>query len=115
MGAPDAGIIGYDARWTEYGQYLSELSDIVRAQWYKLLEEKTTMPPAQTYVQVTFTLNSDGQITKTSIDEETAGRSWALLCTAAIESPQPYRTWSKQMIDVLGKEQKLTYRFLYYW
>ena len=114
-GAPDAGIIGFDARWNEFGQYLNEMSEIVRTQWYVLLEDRQSMPAAHTYAVITFRLKSNGDTEIIKVDEETCGKVGVWNCITAIQKPQPYRHWSKEMIGVLGEEQTLTFKFYYYW
>jgi hypothetical protein len=64
-------------------------------------------------VDVTFTLNSKGEVKVTSVenfaDDLAVGQ-----CTSAITNPGPYRKWTEQMISVLGPETSITFGFYYY-
>jgi 23S rRNA-/tRNA-specific pseudouridylate synthase len=44
-GVTNVGIVGRDARWSEYGEYLNELIEIVQASWYNILRESRVAPP----------------------------------------------------------------------
>lgn len=112
-GTSNVGPIGRDARWSEYGEYMNELTEIIQAQWYSILEESKISPSSGSNVDVTFKLNSDGEVTVIKV-EDTAGKPGTYACLNAIQERQPYRKWTDQMIAVLGKEQTITYRF-YYW
>jgi len=111
-GVANIGILGMDARWSEYGEYMQEFIEIVQASWYSILDESRVSPRSGTHVFVTFTLNSDGEVSIVTT-EETAGKPGAYACTSALTLRQPYRKWPKQMIDVLGNQQTLTFSFYY--
>ena len=112
-GTPNVGILGIDARWSEYGEYMNELIEIIDAEWHKIVEESAVAPKAGTHVVVTFRLNSDGEVLIQSV-EETAGTLGVSQCRSAITVRQPYRKWTEQMIAVLGKEQSITFGFYWY-
>jgi hypothetical protein len=112
-GTTNIGILGIDARWSEYGEYMQELIEIVQAQWYSILRNSAISPKSGTHVIVTFRLNSAGEVTIQSV-EETAGKPGTYACQSAITERQPYRKWTDQMIAVLGTEQSITFSF-YYW
>ena len=111
-GTANVGPIGYDARWSEYGDYMQEFIDIVDAQWRRINSESAVSPKPGTHVIVTFKLNSRGETEITNV-VETAGKTSVYACQAAIEARQPYRKWSEQMIAVLGDSQTLTFSFYY--
>ena len=110
-GTTNVGPIGIDARWSEYGEYMQELIEIIQAQWYSILEESKMRAPG-THVDVTFKLNSNGEVSVIKV-EETAGKPGTYACLNAIQERQPYRKWTAQMIAVLGPEQTMTFRFYY--
>lgn len=112
-GTMNVGPVGIDARWSEFGQYMKEFIDIVDAEFQALTSEYRGHIPPGTRVVVTFTLNSQGEISISKI-EETAGRVAVNQCQSAITNRMPYRKWSDQMISVLGREQTITFGF-YYW
>lgn len=116
LSTDNVGVIGVDARFSEFGDYLQELVETIDAQWHKLVEEMTTYPPARSVVTVRFKLNSHGEISQI-IDvqgEDKAGRVAALVCLDAIRARAPYRPWTKDMVAVLGTEQEIAFAF-YYW
>ncbi len=112
-GTSNIGILGIDARWSEYGEYMQEFIEIVQAAWYGIIDESRVAPKSGTHVFVTFTLNSDGEVSIVTT-EETAGKQGVYACTSALTLRQPYRKWTEQMINVLGKQQTMTFSF-YYW
>ncbi|MBI2510476.1 MAG: hypothetical protein HYV96_00730 [Opitutae bacterium] len=111
-GVQNIGILGIDARWSEYGEYMQEFIEIVQASWYSILDESRIAPKSGTHVFVTFTLNSDGEVSIVTT-EETAGKQGVYACTNALTVRQPYRKWTDQMINILGKQQTMTFSFYY--
>ncbi|MBI2496399.1 MAG: hypothetical protein HYV75_00155 [Opitutae bacterium] len=112
-GVANIGILGMDARWSEYGDYLNRLIEIVQVQWYKILEGQQGAPPRGSHVVVTFRINSKGETEIIKVEDADAGRQGVLSCENAITSPQPYSKWSDAMIAVLGDSQELTFAFYY--
>ena len=114
-GTPNVGILGIDARWSEYGEYMNELVEIIDQTWHGLVENSSVAPKPGTHVIVTFRLNSDGEVRIQSIEKSEGNVALATSqCTTAITTRQPYRKWTEQMIAVLGKEQSITFGFYYY-
>ncbi|MBL9214538.1 MAG: hypothetical protein JNG83_03585 [Opitutaceae bacterium] len=111
-GVSNIGILGMDARWSEYGEYLNELIEIVQVQWNLILRESAVYPARGSHVIVKFKINSKGETTIVTV-EETSGQQGSFSCLNAIQARQPYRKWSDQMIAVLGNEQELTFGFYY--
>lgn len=105
--------LGIDARWNEFGQYMAELIESVDAEFQTITSGYRGHIPSGTRVIVTFSLNSDGEVKVTQI-EETAGRVAVSQCQAAITNRMPYKKWSQAMVDVLGDQQTVTFGFYYY-
>ena len=112
-GVANIGILGMDARWSEYGEYLNELIEIVQTQWYNILRESRVSPPGGTHVIVTFKINPKGETEIVKVEDAGAGKQGVFSCQNAITYPQPYRKWTDQMIAVLGDSQELTFSFYY--
>ncbi|MBI2812796.1 MAG: hypothetical protein HYX71_00750 [Opitutae bacterium] len=112
-GVANIGILGMDARWSEYGEYLNELIEIVQVQWYNILRESRVSPPGGTNVIVKFRINSKGETEIIKVEDSGAGKQGVFSCQNAITYPQPYRKWTDQMIAVLGDSQELTFSFHY--
>ncbi len=112
-GVTNVGIVGRDARWSEYGEYLNELMEIVQVQWYSILEESRVSPPHGSHVVITFKINSKGETDIVKVEDADAGKQGVFSCQNAIQARQPYRKWTDQMIALLGDEQQLTFAFYY--
>lgn len=112
-GVANIGILGMDAHWSEYGEYLQELIEIVQTQWYKILSESRVSPPRGSHVIVSFRINPKGETEITKVEDSGAGKQGVFSCQNAITYPQPYRKWSEAMIAVLGESQELTFSFYY--
>lgn len=112
-GTTNIGIMGIDARWSEYGEYMQELIEIVQTQWYKILQESRVSPPRGSHVVITFKINFKGETEIVKVEDADAGKQGVFFCQNAITYPQPYRKWTDQMIAVLGEEQQMTFRFYY--
>lgn len=112
-GVANIGILGIDARWSEYGEYLQELVEIVQAQWWRINAESRVAPIRGSHVVITFKLNARGEADIVKVEDAEAGRQGVFSCQSAILARQPYRKWTEQMIAVLGEEQQLTFVFYY--
>lgn len=112
-GTRNLGIVGMDARWSEYGEYLAELVEIIQVQWYSILEESRVSPPRGSHVVITFKINSKGETDIVKVEDSDAGKQGVFTCQNAIQARQPYRKWTEQMIALLGDEQELTFAFYY--
>lgn len=112
-GTTNVGVIGIDARWSEFGDYMQELIEIVQAQWYSILRDSKISPQPGSHVYITFKLNSNGEVLVIK-EEDTAGKPGTYACLNAIQERQPYRKWTDQMITILGHDQTITFSF-YYW
>ncbi|RXK56114.1 hypothetical protein ESB00_09645 [Oleiharenicola lentus] len=110
-GVANIGITGIDARWSEYGEYLQELIEIIQASWYRILDESRVSPPRGSMVAVTFKINAQGETDIVKVEDEGAGKQGVFSCQNAIQARQPYRKWTEQMIAMMGEEQTLTFRF----
>ncbi len=110
-GVANMGVIGMDARWSEYGEYLQELIEIVQTQWYRILNESRVSPPRGSHVNITFKINAQGETDIVKVEDFDSGKQGVFSCQNAIQARQPYRKWTEQMITVLGEQQTLTFAF----
>lgn len=113
FGTRNIGLNAWDARWSDYGQYLQKLIDTVQIQWERILIESRVYPVSGTSVKVVFVLDSQGAIARIVSVEGTAGNQAEKACASAITSRSPYGPWTDDMISVLGEEQQLTFTFYY--
>jgi hypothetical protein len=112
IGTSNIGIAGWDARWSNYGEYLQRLIDTVQAEWDNILSNSNAYPSSGTQVLVTFILKSDGSVKFVNVDGNASdlGKKY---CTAAITDRAPYGKWTDDMVAIMGPEQQLTFTFYY--
>jgi len=116
-GTTNVGVLGQDARWSEYGDYLNELIEIIDSEWHGLVDNYQGHIPSGTHVIVTFKISAEGipSILRLELPpDKTTASVVNGQCQTAITARQPYRKWTPQMIAVLGTEQTLTFGFYYY-
>lgn len=114
FGTKNAGITGFDARWSNYGAYLQRLVDTVQIQWERLILQMSAMPANGSTVQVKFVLNDEGRVTNIVNVEGTASDTGQRACVSAITDRSPYGPWTDDMRAVLGSQQELTFTFHYF-
>jgi hypothetical protein len=113
FGTSNIGLAAWDAKWSNYGQYLQKLIDTVQIQWERVLTESRIYPTSGTNVKVVFNLNSKGEVSRIVSVEGTAGNQAEKACASAITARAPYGPWTDDMVAVLGEEQELTFVFYY--
>jgi hypothetical protein len=113
FGTANIGNIAYDAKWSNYGQYLQKMIETVQIQWERILIESRVSPVSGTSVKVVFQMNKEGRISQIVSVEGTAGNQAEKACTSAITARAPYGDWTDDMIAVLGESQELTFTFYY--
>jgi hypothetical protein len=114
MGVSNSGVVGVDAHFSQFGDYLQELIDIVQIQWDRILSSSGTRPKPTTHVMISFKLNSKGEIAEIIKVDGDAGDYGTSAALASIKERAPYRAWTKEMVAVLGDDQVITFTF-YYW
>lgn len=114
VGVNNAGTIGVDAHFSQFGDYLQELIDTVQIQWERILNTSGISPPSGSHVTIRFRINSQGQIAEILKVDGNAGDYGTNAALSAIRDPAPYRPWTKEMVAVLGNDQVITFSF-YYW
>jgi hypothetical protein len=112
-GTSNIGLAGWDARWSNYGEYLQRLIDDVQAEWDNLLNNSGALPPSGTSVAVTFILKSDGTVSRIVKVEGNAGDLGQKYCVSAITDRGSYGKWTDDMVAMMGTEQELTFSFYY--
>jgi hypothetical protein len=113
-GVSNAGVVGVDAHFSQFGDYLQELVDIVQIQWERILTSSSTAPKPTTHVLISFRINSKGEIAEILKVDGDAGEYGTRAALSAIQERAPYRAWTKEMVAVLGDDQVITFTF-YYW
>lgn len=70
-------------------------------------------PTHSTHVTISFRLNSKGEIADIIKTDGDAGEYGTNAALSAIREPAPYRSWTKEMVTVLGEDQVLVFDFHY--
>jgi len=115
FGTNNIGLSAYDARWSNYGQYLQKMIEAIQQNWEKLITESKYYPQSGTVVSVTFVLNSKGEIASIKNVQESPDKLANNWCVSGI-SPREgfsYGMWTDDMVAMLGTEQEMTFSFLY--
>ena len=111
---PGLGTLAIDAKFSEFGEYLDRMYEIVGTQWL-LLASHVRRGSVQTSsrVIVDFVITSDGTLRTIEIAFSSAGQASTLICKDAIQSRAPFNDWTEEMIDSLGEEQPIRVTFIY--
>lgn len=114
IGTANIGPVAFDAKWSNYGQYLQQLIETVQIQWDRILIQSRVYPASGTMVIVKFRLDKKGNVAEIidvgpSAVADQASRS----CVSAITARSPYGEWTDDMVQVLGESQELTFSFYY--
>jgi hypothetical protein len=115
LGTQNIGVNAWDAKFNNYGLYLSKMIEAIQLRWDNLIASSRSYPTPGSRVTVTFTLDSAGKVAAIGKVDGDAGSLATGWCTIAI-SPDPefsYGAWSDDMIAVLGDKQELTFTFFY--
>ncbi len=113
IGTRNIGPVAFDAKWSNYGQYLQQLIETVQIQWDRILIQSKVYPASGTMVVVKFRLDKGGSIAEIiSVIPGNADQA-SRACVSAITARAPYGEWTDDMIQVLGESQELTFSFYY--
>ena len=111
--APRIGEVAVDAKFSEYGDYIARMLDVIVRQWHLLAWETLGSAESGTLVAVSFRIDSSGAVDSVEVLRSTASLTATLICQDAIASRQPYGPWTRDMVEVLGEEQTINIRFSY--
>jgi hypothetical protein len=108
------GPIGFDAKFSQFGYYLSRMFETIQMQWYSLLADVTIgQEKRPAFVIVEYTLDSEGKVVESKVLDTNAGQLATLLCRDAVESRAPFGLWTEQMVDQLGDQTQIILKFIY--
>jgi len=114
VGVSNAGVIGVDAHFSQFGEYLQRLVETVDMEWNNILRASAAGPKPSTHVMISFKINSQGEVSEILKVDGDAGEYGTSAALSGIKNRSPYGPWTKDMIAVLGEEQTITFTF-YYW
>ncbi len=106
------GTVAIDATFSEFGEYQQQFLAAVQAGWYREIEFFQPMDTAAR-VHVRMNLLADGTVSDVEIVETTAGEIASLICQTAVEKRSPFRPWTREMVEVFGRDRTLDIVFHY--
>jgi hypothetical protein len=112
-GVSQTGRVGYDAKFSQFGEYMERMVEVVTQRWHSLAAVRSYRETTSS-VRLEFKLRQDGSIGELYTIDTSAKALGILLCRSAIEQGAPYGSWTQEMVDVLGDEQTITFTF-HYW
>jgi len=114
IGTDRVGVLGMDAKWSDFGEYMQQYIETVHIRWEGILGERQTFPASPSQVAITFTLTAEGIVTHTKVEHSTTDRPGELAALGAITGKvEAFKPWTEAMIAVMGREQTLTFSFHY--
>ncbi len=114
IGTANIGPVAFDAKWSNYGQYLQQLIETVQVQWDRILIQSKLYPASGTVVVIKFRLDKHGKVVDIlSAPNESVPEYATRSCLSAITTRAPYGEWTEDMVQVLGESQELTFSFYY--
>ncbi len=106
------GEIALDATFSQFGEYEQQFYLALQAGWH---QEIDFFQPIDTSanVAVQFRIKADGTVDEITILNSTASEIATSICEIALTKRSPFRPWTKEMIQVFGKERIIKVSFLY--
>ncbi|RKX28186.1 MAG: hypothetical protein DRP71_17645 [Verrucomicrobia bacterium] len=111
-GVSATGAVAYDAKFSQFGDYMERMIEVVTQRWHALAESRSYREISST-VRLEFRLHEDGRVDELVTVDTNSRALGILLCRSAIEQGAPYSTWPQDMRDVLGESQTITFTFFY--
>ncbi len=112
-GVSQTGRTAVNAHFGPFGDYLERMQEAIQQRWDSLGRARS-ISESQTRVVLEFTLTKEGLVRGLETVDTTSQALGTLLCRTAIEQGQSYGEWSKEMVQLLGEDEKITFTF-YYW
>jgi hypothetical protein len=113
VGTSNIGTAGWDARWSNYGEYQQRMVDTVQAEFDNITEFSDAYPPSGTHVAITFRLNSEGKIFRIVKVEGNAGDLGEHYAASALTDRGSYGKWTDDMVAMMGPDTEITFIFYY--
>lgn len=106
------GSLALDATFSEFGEYEQQFYAAIQTGWYQEIEFFQPIDTA-TRVHVRFTIHADGRVMNVKAVQTTASEIATFICETAITKRSPFRPWTKEMVQVFGKQRELNVVFHY--
>lgn len=112
-GVSRTGTIAVDAKFSEFGEYMERLIEIVSARWNSLADEAAAKEN-NSKVVLRFVLTKDGLISDMETRPGTTAKVIGIyMCRTAIEEGMPYGPWTEEMVEVFGLDEEVNFTFYY--
>lgn len=114
-GVNTTGNIAYSAKFSEYGDYLARMFEVIGNKWQDLNSyTRASVDDTRAFVLVRFYINKQGEVEDLDIIETNASQIAQWRCIDAIKANAPYFPWTADMVRVLGERQPVVVKF-HYW
>ena len=107
------GAIAIDALFSEFGAYEKQFYAALQRGWHNEIDYHKPLDSGTT-VLVIFVLKSSGVIDSVRAVESNASVVATLICENALKNLSPFRTWTREMVQLFGREKEFKIRFHYY-
>jgi hypothetical protein len=104
----------FDVRATPFGAYDTAFIQAVQTCWFRLLDERPTLPNDTGKVVLEFRLNYDGRITAMRVVESDVSEHLAWTCQRAVLDPAPYAKFPSDMRRLVNNDFR-EIRFTFYY
>jgi hypothetical protein len=112
-GVSQTGYIGVNANFSQFGEYMERMVEAVSQHWDNNCR-LAAYSGSGSNVVVEFRLTRDGRIRDLKTKQSTASGLGEQLVKSAIEAGEPYGPWTEDMVQVLGDDETITFRFRYW-
>lgn len=111
--AARVGVIAIDAQFSEFGEYLQRMNEVIGSQWQDLvLRQGIAWQNMGATVIIQFSLDFNGYVSGVKVLSSNGTAVLELLCKDAILARAPYGPWTKEMRMTLGTEKTITVGFI---
>ncbi len=112
-GVSQTGRTAVNANFGPFGDYLERMQEAIQQRWDALGRQRS-ISEAQTRVVLEFTITREGLIRDLETVDTTSKALGTLLCRTAVEQGQSYGEWNREMVALLGDDERIVFTF-YYW
>lgn len=112
-GVSQTGYIGVDANFSQFGEYMERMVEAVSQHWHNNCR-LAAYSGSGSNVVVEFRMTRDGRIRDLTTKQSTASGLGEQLVKSAIEVGDPYGPWTEDMVQILGDDETITFRFRYW-
>lgn len=114
LGVSKVGKIAVDAKFSEFGEYMERLIEVVSVRWNYLASERASKE-RNSVVRISFTLTKDGFVSNIATEPSTTSKAIGIyVARAAVQEGSPYGVWTSEMVEVFGNEETVNFSFHYY-